>query len=185
MKWLDKPTKQTWVWARSRRWWRIGKPGMLHAVHGVTKSWTWFSDWTKQWQKFSSLFAERHLMWKWRDRWPRLWREDYGNISWPQDKCFFLLKDRSGLENTSEQAALIWLEVLPLFSITLVWVKQDITTPPATSLCLTQEYSPGCCQDHMCWWFLNKLLRGLRIFSFFQPILHSHKTNLKLRGKRK
>ena len=29
-----------------REKWRTGKPGMLHAVHGVTKSWTWLSDWT-------------------------------------------------------------------------------------------------------------------------------------------
>ena len=35
-----------WTWASSGRWWRTGKPGMLHAVHGVTKSWTWLSDWT-------------------------------------------------------------------------------------------------------------------------------------------
>ena len=53
------------VWANSRRWWRTGKPGMLHmslsklwelmmdreawcpVVHGVTKSRTWPSDWTE------------------------------------------------------------------------------------------------------------------------------------------
>ena len=27
-------------------WWRTGKPSLLHTVHGVTKSWTWLSDWT-------------------------------------------------------------------------------------------------------------------------------------------
>jgi len=31
-------TQWTWVWASSRRWWRTGKPGMLHAVHHVTKT---------------------------------------------------------------------------------------------------------------------------------------------------
>ena len=28
-------------------WWWTGKPGMLHAVHGVAKSWTQLSDWTE------------------------------------------------------------------------------------------------------------------------------------------
>ena len=27
-----------WVWGNSRRQWRTGKPGVLHAVHGVTES---------------------------------------------------------------------------------------------------------------------------------------------------
>ena len=31
-----------------------GKPGVLHAVHGVTKSWTWLSDWT-DWRSFTSF----------------------------------------------------------------------------------------------------------------------------------
>ena len=26
--WMASPTKWTWVWANSRRWWRTGKPGM-------------------------------------------------------------------------------------------------------------------------------------------------------------
>ena len=32
-----------WVWASSRSWWWIGKPG----VHGVTNSRTWLSNWTE------------------------------------------------------------------------------------------------------------------------------------------
>ena len=39
-------TQWTWVWAGSWRWWRTGKPGVLHAVRGVTKSRTRLSDWT-------------------------------------------------------------------------------------------------------------------------------------------
>ena len=27
--WMALPTQWTWVWTDSRRWWRIGKPGML------------------------------------------------------------------------------------------------------------------------------------------------------------
>ena len=38
-------TQWTWVWASSGRWWRT--KGIWHAaVHGITKSWTWLSDWT-------------------------------------------------------------------------------------------------------------------------------------------
>ena len=40
--WMASPIQWTWTWANSRRWWGTGKPGML----GVTKSWTWFGDWT-------------------------------------------------------------------------------------------------------------------------------------------
>ena len=42
--WMASPTQWTWVWANSRRWWRTGKPGAT--VHGVSKSWTWLSNWT-------------------------------------------------------------------------------------------------------------------------------------------
>ena len=42
---MASPTQWTWVWAKSRRQWRTGKPGMLE-LHGVTKSQTWLSDWT-------------------------------------------------------------------------------------------------------------------------------------------
>ena len=45
MRWLDGITEWTWVCANSRRWW-TGKPGVLHAVHGVEKSQTQLSDWT-------------------------------------------------------------------------------------------------------------------------------------------
>ena len=44
--WMASPTQWTWVWARSRRQWRTGKPAVVYVVHGVAKSWTWPSDWT-------------------------------------------------------------------------------------------------------------------------------------------
>ena len=40
-------TQWTWDWASSGRWW-TGKPG-VPGVHGITKSWTWLSDWTSDW----------------------------------------------------------------------------------------------------------------------------------------
>ena len=36
--WTASPTWWTWVWASFRRQWWTGKPGVLHAVPGVTKS---------------------------------------------------------------------------------------------------------------------------------------------------
>ena len=46
MKWMASPTRWTWVWASSRRWWRTRKPGVLQ-VRGVTKSQTQLSNWTE------------------------------------------------------------------------------------------------------------------------------------------
>ena len=44
--WMAPLTQWTWVWASFWSWWWTGKPGVLHAVHGVEKSWTRLSDWT-------------------------------------------------------------------------------------------------------------------------------------------
>ena len=30
--WMASPTRWTWVWASSRRWWRTGKPGVLQSM---------------------------------------------------------------------------------------------------------------------------------------------------------
>ena len=38
--WPASLTQWTWIWAKSRRQWRAGRP----AVHGVTTSWTWPSN---------------------------------------------------------------------------------------------------------------------------------------------
>ena len=45
--WMASPGWWTWVWASSWRWWWTAKPGVLHAVHGVTKSVTWLTNWTE------------------------------------------------------------------------------------------------------------------------------------------
>ena len=49
--WMASLTQWTWVWANSGRWWRTEKPGVLHALHGVSNSQTWLNDWTttKKW----------------------------------------------------------------------------------------------------------------------------------------
>ena len=44
--WMASLTQRTWVWASPARWWRTGKPDVLHAVHGVTESQTWMNNWT-------------------------------------------------------------------------------------------------------------------------------------------
>ena len=45
--WMASLTEWILVWASSRSWWWTGKPGVLCAVHGVTKSRTWLSNWTE------------------------------------------------------------------------------------------------------------------------------------------
>ena len=42
------------VWVSSGSWWWTGKPGVLQSM-GVTKSWTWLSDWTELVHKTYSL----------------------------------------------------------------------------------------------------------------------------------
>ena len=44
--WMASPTQWTWLWVNFRSWWWTGRPGVLQSM-GVTKSWTWLSDWTE------------------------------------------------------------------------------------------------------------------------------------------
>ena len=66
--WMASPTQWTWVWADSRRWWRTGKSGVLHAAHWVTKSPTQMSDWTTTttktatWLKLVQSKAEKFVV---------------------------------------------------------------------------------------------------------------------------
>ena len=43
--WMALLIQWTWTWANSRRWW--GHRAWSAAVHGVAKSQTWLSNWTK------------------------------------------------------------------------------------------------------------------------------------------
>ena len=43
--WKASLTQRTWVWASSGRWW-LDREAWHAAVHGVTKSQTWLSNWT-------------------------------------------------------------------------------------------------------------------------------------------
>ena len=67
VRWLSL-TQWTWVWASSRSWWWTGRPGVLHAVHGVTKSQTRLSDWIDWLTEY--IFETKHdiamgLVWDW------------------------------------------------------------------------------------------------------------------------
>ena len=45
--WMASPTRWTWVWARSGRWWRTGKPGVLQSMGSqrVRHSWATELNW--------------------------------------------------------------------------------------------------------------------------------------------
>ena len=81
--WMASPTQWTRVWANSRRWWRTGKPGMLHSM-GVTKSWTQLSSWTttvrslgsNRCRKFASANNKKHILIK------RTWISSRINYMW-------------------------------------------------------------------------------------------------------
>ena len=48
--WVASPTQWTWVWVTSGNWWwtRMDRElGWRAAMHGVTKSQTWLSNWTE------------------------------------------------------------------------------------------------------------------------------------------
>ena len=45
--WMASLTQWIWVWVNSRSWPWTGREAWRAAVHGVTKSWTWLSDWTE------------------------------------------------------------------------------------------------------------------------------------------
>ena len=48
MRWLEaSPTRWTWVWASSGSWFPGDREAWGAAVHGVTKSRTWLSNWTE------------------------------------------------------------------------------------------------------------------------------------------
>ena len=42
--WMASPTQWTWVWASSRRWWRIGKPGMLQPMGSQRVEHNWVTE---------------------------------------------------------------------------------------------------------------------------------------------
>ena len=44
--WMASPIQLLWVWASSGSWW-WDREAWRAAVHGVTKSWTWLSNWTE------------------------------------------------------------------------------------------------------------------------------------------
>ena len=43
--WMASPTQWAWVWINSGSWW-LDREGWCAAVHGITKSQIWLSDWT-------------------------------------------------------------------------------------------------------------------------------------------
>ena len=57
--WMVPLTRWTWVSVNSRSWWWTGRP----AIHGVTKSRTWLSDWTELMLKLKIQYFG-HLMWR-------------------------------------------------------------------------------------------------------------------------
>ena len=50
------PTRWTWVWVDSGSWWWTRRPGRA-AIHGVAKSRTQLSDWTKKMTHMVSVWS--------------------------------------------------------------------------------------------------------------------------------
>ena len=58
--WMASLTRWTWVWVNSGSWRWTGRPGVLHAIHGVAKSRTQLSDWTElNWESVCMCLSVR------------------------------------------------------------------------------------------------------------------------------
>ena len=55
--WMASPTRWTWVWASSGRWWRTGNPGVLHGITESDVNGYWTAT-TKQERLFSMCKGE-------------------------------------------------------------------------------------------------------------------------------
>ena len=61
--WMASLTQWTWVWVNSGNWLWTGRPDVLWfmgsqrvGLNGVTKSWTWLSDWTElNWRRLHAI----------------------------------------------------------------------------------------------------------------------------------
>ena len=54
--WMTSPSQWTWVWASSRRWWRTGKPGVLHSKGSQRVG----HDWATEQQQYPSTITSLH-----------------------------------------------------------------------------------------------------------------------------
>ena len=70
--WMASPTQCIWAWARSRRWWGTGKPGMLQSVGLLTVR--QLSDWTTtiKMSTFWKFFLRRYKLLE-TIKWPFPW----------------------------------------------------------------------------------------------------------------
>ena len=53
--WVASPTRWTWVWARSGKWWRTGKPGVLQSM-GSQSVW---NDWGTEQQQQQKILTNK------------------------------------------------------------------------------------------------------------------------------
>ena len=51
--WMSSPTRLTWVWVNSGRWWWTGRPGVLRfmGLQRVGQDWATELNWTEGWNK--------------------------------------------------------------------------------------------------------------------------------------
>ena len=70
MRWLDSLTnsRRTWVSASSGRWWRTGKPGMLHSMGSQRIGYDWVTEQEQGHDKWPSKRKQMGMNWRRRIR---------------------------------------------------------------------------------------------------------------------
>ena len=94
--WMASPNQWTWVWGNSRRWWRLGKPGVLQSM-GLQKV---GHDWATE-QQLNKQYT--HLS---------FWNSSLSNVSWDSG-CYGRTLLRF-LENTFESVLMRWMKLEPI-----------------------------------------------------------------------
>ena len=75
-----------WVWASSVSWLVMDREAWRAAIHGVTKSWTWLSDWTEPWCSSVHVLqscwdSER------KELASKLWLQEEPGKGWGENSC--------------------------------------------------------------------------------------------------
>ena len=126
--WRASPTRWTWVWASSGRWWRTEEPGVLRSTGLQRSGRDWASE--QQIRQRSKLWAQGCLSWRlvpfslhsiyYPDQSARVWYP-MSSVNGPGHLCFRALGMPLCTDTTSDGSLLLWCLILALESCSVSW----------------------------------------------------------------